>query len=256
MFEQADGCLYDSANPENRTRLSLQHLRDLPLTNDRQNEIMVYSEDGERIPRREAEGNFVGMLFDLPASMELFSGNSDDDRLDDEAQVSSVCTVYPHAGLRTVGQWQATGVPDVFADVVKELNSAIYRSQRRQPSPDSDDEGVDDNLEELPCSYGALLAYSSQAYSDLAHRYRDGRAFHDAQQGKLTGALLGTYGTTARHATAAETHRAHLRVGLPHQRFESKVKNPDVNANPNSARLENLYVLRYNRLPTAMRNGA
>lgn len=258
----AGGELYDDCDPQLRNRINQEDLANLPLLGEDDTEKEVFNRAGQRVMRRiPKDVRHAGVLFDLGQIAQQFEGVGDN-RLDAEEDVPVSCTLYPQAGLRTVGQWQATGVTDSFCRVVSGVNASIHNSQRRHRWDDAnrgneeESEDSESDEEDLPAMYGAVQAIFSQGYNIVVHRSRNqGKAHHDAQQGRLTAAILGTYALSDKHREKARKQRDHLALGLPHERYDRKIADPMDANQPPCARLENVYVLRYDRLPEAMRNG-
>lgn len=267
-----EGPLYDSDDPETRTRMD--DISDVPLLDQDGAEIRFFTEDGRRVYRRDyRELTEVGALFDLPAAARLCEdGVFEDDYDDDDTLEVEDCRyrLFPHAGLRTVGQWQTEGVFPRFHRVVNEINRDIHSSQVSDPDDHEDAEsddngdgesGSEDGRDRRPrhhrrVRYGVVEVLSGNYYQSLAHRYRyEGPGNQDLQCGRITAGLLSTHGETTSQKTKGRNIRSKLKLELPHDSFEAKVDAIAAVSLPSSVRLEHVYVIRGARIPEKLRNG-
>lgn len=234
------GVLYDS--PSVRTRHAVDIATFPPLNADGL-ERRVYNEDGLRLPRRrgmaERGAPSYGVLVNLRRMESLYNGT---DALnvprDDQygpglrpARRAIKYFAYPQACLLSVGHCQANGVIPSVDDVVYDLNYSILGHD-----PDAD----------APSAFEFIWASTSQMYNVSAHRYRaQGARYHDAQRGELTALAAGTYATSTRTKSTAQRYQYETAFDLPHQRFSEKIKDRTL---PRDIRLENVYILRIDRL--------
>ena len=138
--------VYDDPHPDFRNRLSRQELQDLPLLDANGLENPIYDKAGYPIERR--VGNFSpgvgthGLLFKLRGLHDLFAGEPFEDA-DDPTSIfnettSTNYTVYPQAGLHSVGHFQADGLMKPFTNhLIPRLNKHLQKYE--------DDDGFGDD---------------------------------------------------------------------------------------------------------------
>lgn len=239
--------IFDSADLEERQVVDLVTY---PLVNGAGGENPVFDVNGQRIPRREAiieEGQAVnGMVFDLHRIHELFQIDDVPDRpghIDDPHITSHY--VYPMAGLRTLGHFQAGGLMTPFTQKLKELNTRVRQMYNQ------DDE--DDIEADLLLGYSALIeGIASQGYNMLSHRVRSASRYHEVQVGSMTAAFAGTYHGSEASKNHAARFRDTCHQALPFERYHEKISGLDVDT---STRIENVYRVDIRRIPLAHRNG-
>lgn len=238
-------------------------LRSHPLRDSAGRVNEIFDEDGNRVNRRVPKHNAkklrCGVLFDLAAVHRMFSvgeplpaGIHGDVHARDE-YVPVTHFVYPHAHTKSVGQWQAHGVPPTLHHSIRLVNEDI---QSGHPLPVE------------PAERRAVWAVSAQAYNSSAHRYRhQGAQHHDVQKGRITALASGTHAVSPKAVKTFDNIRASLRNGLPHERFQAKMSPVVPSHHPTSAagsveadiemdaRQEVTYVIDFNRIPEQKRNG-
>ncbi|KAG0692492.1 hypothetical protein DFH29DRAFT_1046484 [Suillus ampliporus] len=142
-----------------------------------------------------------------------------------------------------------------FVPFINKVQANIARARRpisHHDEDDEDDEDDDDDAEEYRQPLApAIIASACQFYNEISHRIRPSAALHDVQQGRITSALSGAYARgTAQHVHSAMLHSC--RLGLPHQRYNDKIKLDNV---PRALRMENIYILQLDSMISAKRNG-
>ncbi|KAI1782289.1 hypothetical protein LXA43DRAFT_1104341 [Ganoderma leucocontextum] len=152
--------LYDSSNPNSRSRINLDEFPD--LFDDLHNEIPIYTPAGFPIPRRAAivpdDGpSFCALLPYLPKSRSLFSSSStlsvhdddDEDALEvedaldfnsnfgDDNDLAPACPshptshhdvalqVYPTAFIPSLGNWQSKGIIDPLVPLIRDITGGV-----------------------------------------------------------------------------------------------------------------------------------
>lgn len=246
IFDAA-GTLWDSPIEAERVELSEQEVVDMPLIDDNHREINVYTARGTRIARRLALLDptvqpYAGLvtlrhiheLFrDLPTDV---SDTDSDDGIR-RPQKKLLYHVYPQAGLKYHGHFQAEGLINKFKPFMKELNAKLQdkpRSNSLFGDDDSDDGGDTPHSPHAP-----ITGKFTQGYNSLSHYTRGkGAQHHDAQLGLITAALAGSYAKTPKEVRTAQAKYDLCRHDLPHQRFAHKIAEADVNR---ELRLENVY---------------
>ena len=239
--------IFDSADREERSAVDLETY---PIEDEAGLENHIYDVDGMRIPRHEAiieEGQPVnGMVFDLRRIHELFQkdGMADETgRIDDTLITEHY--VYPMAGLRTVGHFQAKGLMTPFSRQLKLLNARIRNENNWE---DEDDVEVD-----LLYGTSALIeGIASQGYNMLSHRVRTAARYHEVQVGTLTAAFSGTYHGSDGNRNKARRFRDICSQALPFERYHQKITGVNVDT---STRVENVYQVDMRRMPVGCRNG-
>ncbi|KAG2358122.1 hypothetical protein BDR07DRAFT_1489883 [Suillus spraguei] len=246
--------VYDSPDPLVRQEVDLEELpHQDPETED---ENKVYDKGGRRIPRcmgMVAPGmKSCGILVNLETVPELFSSFiTDDEDMDMDLDVyedqdirTPLVNVYPQAFLRKTGHIQCNTVLPQFSPFLTKIHKSVTRPLR----------GIDDNLDEedeelfnhddgvVP---PAVLSMACQFYNELSHQTHPSAALHEVQEGRITSALSGAYGTGRRAALNHPNIIRECEASLPHQRFDNKIKHDDV---PHALRLENVYIIQLDSL--------
>lgn len=170
--------LYDSVDPDTREEIHLDRLNDLPMLDETGDQIHLYTEDGFRIQRRLAgfalDVHPHGVLLNLRDIGLLFKSEESD----------TPFSVFPQAGLVTVGHIQAEGLVTPYLPLLQKLNSKV--------KVQDDDHMSDDDLDMPTCA--PIVGIACQAYNALMHNTRGRTAqHHDAQRGLVTAALAGGY---------------------------------------------------------------
>jgi hypothetical protein len=228
--------------------VSLADLEDMEVTDDEGREIPIYSEDGYQIQRR--LGRFKkrqeahGVLLDLSRIQELFSPDLDENFLDGvPGRVSPSVSVYPQAGLRTAGHYQADGLMTKFYQMMERINQPIIVARREE---DGDDE-VD------PSPHAPITGISSQGYNAVMHSTRgSSNQHHEAQLGMITNTLAGGWATSDSNKRVAKGLKQQCEHKLPHQTYAEKIENREI---LHDLRLENVYFFDLQALPSTMQNG-
>lgn len=192
-------------------------LEDLELVDETGQEITVYDAAGHRIPRREAlieEEVYTGMLFNLRTIHELFQRTelAEEEADMEEDQPVTPHYLYPMAGLKTIGHFQANGLMTPFLVKLRELNTELKARYRE------DDE--EDIAADLLTGYGPLVeGIASQGYNMLSHRVRTQGRYHDVQLGQITAAFCGTHATPGANLNKAERFFSECEDWLPFARY-------------------------------------
>ena len=239
--------LYDLADPKERARVEL---KELPLLNDEGQENRIYDGAGTRVPHREAivEENqvFNGMLFDLQTLHQLFQRGDVEE--EDEGMADQPMTaheLYPMAGLKTIGHFQAHGLMTPFLSKMQGLNRTLKRRYHGD-----DEEHI---AAELLSGYSPLIeGIACQGYNMLSHRVRAQGRYHEVQLGQMTAAFSGTHETPTTNQNIASKMHAECMDWLPYERFHEKISGMDVDT---STRIENVYRVSLRRIPEHSRNG-
>ena len=160
--------VYDSADPEVRNIIPWNTINECPLQDGNGYEIPWFTRDGLVIKRR--AGIFTtrtqphGILFDLPKLADLFI---DDDDLFGERPIKY--HVYPQAGLRSIGHFQAQGIMSPFKTLLEGLNHKLMIQE------DDDDMMSQDSQDNIGQSQKPITGISSQGYNQVMHRIRGDR---------------------------------------------------------------------------------
>ncbi|KAI0323783.1 hypothetical protein GY45DRAFT_1264031, partial [Cubamyces sp. BRFM 1775] len=257
--------VYLSPDGHNRQPVDLH---ELPLLDEHGAEVLIFSEDGMRIPRRRAVGltnmTRLSIMQNLAKVSSLFvtSGpdadamavdDEFDDAFDDALNVNDAdyelnlenararerrdvrdtkYTLYPHFFSKTIGQWQSTGVIHAMLPHIRNLSSSLTH-------PDA--------------AGHAIVALSSQCYNTSAHAMRDRSRFHVVQQGMLTGAAGGPWSTTEKGKATGKTLWNKISYALPHEHVTAQLeRDPGMY---NSLRFENNLLIDFNHVRDDVRDG-
>lgn len=212
-------------------------------------EVHVFDANGMRIPRREAiieDTTVNGMLFNLRRIQELFMRDTFDDDVDvvDDTPMTPHY-VYPMAGLKTIGHFQAQGLMAPFIRKLKQLNSRL-----RHHFHDEDEDMIE---ADLTTGYSPLIeGVACQGYNMLSHRVRTAGRYHEVQLGLMTAALAGTHHPIGSNANTARHFYNQCEDWLPFERYHEKISGTLVDT---STRIENVYRISLRRIPAQHRNG-
>ena len=222
---------YDSIDTDTREEISFDQLHDLPMFDEAGNQIHIYTEDGFRIQRRLAgyrpDGLPHGVLLDLRDVGLLFKSEESE----------TPFSVFPQAGLVTVGHIQAEGVTAPFLPLLQQLNSKV-RVQDDDPMNDDDSD-----------SCAPIIGIACQAYNAVMHNTRGRRAqHHDAQRGLVTAALAGGFARTDSNIRKAKVLQHQCSQRLPHLEFKQKIANNNDEPLDCSLRFENTFVVHMDQL--------
>jgi hypothetical protein len=231
---------YDSPDPDTREQIHLNELNNLPMLDDTGAQIHIYTEDGFRIQRRLAGfGPNVrphGVLLNLRDVGLLFKSEESD----------TPFSVFPQAGLVTVGHIQAEGLVSPYAPLLQKLNSKV-RVQ--------DEEDHSNNDSDLSTNV-PIIGIACQAYNALMHNTRGRTAqHHDAQRGLVTAALAGGYAKSDSNVRKARTLQNQCRTRLPHLEFKEKIANNNDQPLDCSLRFENTFVIHMDQLNPVYHDG-
>jgi hypothetical protein len=240
--------MYTSTDPQTRQYLTLEDLANTDMLDDEGQEIPLYCEKGYHIPRRiprySKHTPAHGMLLNLTTVKELFEPNEyDNDGLEwDEVDDPITTYVYPQAGLKTAGHFQANGIMRPFKPFLAEVNESLQDVQR-----EDDDTTLVDGFKHI------VKGIASQGYNGVMHSTRGHSAqHHDAQLGIVTAALAGHWAsgnTNTRVATEFQEKCSHQ---FPHQAFEEKLKNKNI---VRDLRLENVFYVDVKQMSDNDQNG-
>jgi hypothetical protein len=239
---------FTSMDPTTRQQIEWDELAEMPIVDDNGNEIPIYCENGFIIPRRipyfSTRTPAHGMLMNLTHVKELFdSSQEDDDHLewdDDDERIDAY--VYPQAGLKTAGHYQANGLMRPFKRFLKEVNQSLR-----------DPDGSEDGRRTPAGTRQVVYGIGSQGYNGVMHSTRGHSAqHHDAQLGMITGALAGSWAQGEPSKRVARGLQDRCGHQLPHKAFEEKIKNPNI---VRDLRLENVYYVDVREMQDDDRNG-
>jgi hypothetical protein len=247
--------LWDSPNVEERSRLDIDNLEAYPIVDENGNEIPIYTERGTRIARRVAYfdrdlPSYAGLvklaniheLFYIPPQDEV---DLDDEENPQEIPSPTNYSVYPQAGLRKYGHFQADGIMTDVKPFITSLNDTI----RHRPTStlSGSDEGEACSLQQ------PVTGIATQAYNSMMHFARGkGAQHHDAQLGLITSALAGSYALSHTAIRIARTQSTKCEYDLPHQRFASKIAELHVDR---ELRFENVYCIDLHAVRPDLRTG-
>jgi hypothetical protein len=222
-------------------------LEEMPLVTEDGHENPIYSEDGFQIQRRIARfsrnTNPHGVLLHFPPLQSLFL--KEDDELFDEDPAYTEYTVYPQAGLRSVGHFQAKGLMSPCYNLLHLVNRRL--TDGRDNDSDMSVDGWEDNNRPVICGI------ASQGYNAIMHHTRGRTAqHHDVQVGLITAALAGGWATSDKAKQQATRLARKCQHSLPHEAFAEKISNPNISRD---LRLENVYSIDVNALHHHYRNG-
>lgn len=242
--------MWSSPERESRHEIHLTDLGEMDLLDSSGHEIPIYTENGFQIERRAARwrpGHQPhGVLVDLRHLDDLFT--ADDDNLYEDGRPGPAETkysVYPQAGMRTVGHFQANGLMTKFYPRLAAINKRMTEAMREELDGDELDEEVSRHL--------AVTGVSSQGYNAIMHSTRGtSNQHHDAQLGLITSALAGAWATQGNMKTKAHKLQTRCANRLPHVQFSDKISKEAIERD---LRLENVYSIDLFSMPKAQRHG-
>lgn len=229
----------DKAYHQNQRLPTLDALRELELEDDDGREVPIYTVDGFRVKRRLgrfSENSSLGVLVNLATVNTLFTQNIADEtnyRYGLPGPQKALVTVYPQAGLRSAGHFQALGLMNSFYPFIERLNVLL-----RHDGPDA----------RFPIQGVACQGYNSVMHSTRGY----GVQHHEAQQGLVSAALGGWF---ACDNVGREKSKKFTKIcdrGLPHRIFDRKIANANIKRD---LRLENVYVVDITALRENERTG-
>ena len=202
--------IFDS--PDQLHRHHIANLHNYPLLDDYGVELPIFSDDGDRIPRRNPIINIdeaqCGVLMNFANIQALFNPDSqlhsdpDDQNSDSTSSIPPEShfvnvDVYPLAFLKTAGNLQANRIPHCFYPVITQVNQAVRKNPNGidSSSSESDDDSMDiDPRQSPPLSHAQVVkAISCQFYNYITHSMATRAGRHDSQQGSVTAALAGAF---------------------------------------------------------------
>jgi hypothetical protein len=203
---------YNSYDPKEREEVDpVTH----DLHDDADNEVLIYDEDGFRVPRLRpihTSAESWGVLADLTKIRSLLNDefivvqneDSEDDDMEgiDKAGPSIRVDVYPQAGLRTLGHFKATNVPKGFQPILKKLDCR-WAARRDIWTP-------------------IICGVSCQGYNHAQHCLSDWAGGIEVLHGKLTAAMAGMEGN-ARGRRIKTKLTGDMNINLPFKRITHKL---------------------------------
>jgi hypothetical protein len=159
--------------------------------------------------------------------------------------------IYPQAGLRKYGHFQANNVMVMYDSLLKRINDLIGKTIRIRANNDDDDEDDDAEIEQQIAT--AIRPIAMQGYNSFIHFARpSGAIHHEVQLGVVTGGMSGSYAQTLREKRIAFAKQQLCENGLPHDRFEEKIQSDEV---PRDFRLESVYTIDMDNIKPSRRTG-
>ena len=255
IIEEYQDGIFTTPYPDSREEIDPQDLDDIPLVSDEGLDIPLYSLDGFQIQRKTAsfrrDVKPHGVLVDLQQTKKLFT--NDIDELFEEEPCTTDFTVYPQAGLKSVGHFQAKGLVAGCYPLIKRINKLLEQPFRDDDDGPLDDDDDDDDDDDELVNRPVIQGIASQGYNALTH-YTRGRTaqHHEVQVGQVTGALAGMFATTPQHTNLCRRLIRTCEQALPHQAFSEKVQSAAISTD---LRLENVYCIDMKALRPEKRNG-
>ena len=218
--------------PNTTEALTRRDLSNLELVDENQNEVPIYNKDGFRVKRRlaayDSELSPLGVLVNLGSIHELFKTNHSDDTFylhGRPGPTKPKVHVYPQAGLRSAGHFQASGLMTSFYPLIERTNEM---------------------LREFPEDLFPIEGVACQGYNTIMHSTRGyGVQHHEAQQGRVTAGIGGKFACDPSGKEKAKRVRNSLERCLPHTLFERKIHNASIKRD---LRLENVYAVNVSAL--------
>lgn len=228
LWEDHPDGLFTSPDQTYRRQLSFQELQELDLEDEEGSEIRIYTHHGHRVKRR--LGRFprncrpLGALVNIASINELFGSNHAGDQTHYlhglPGPLNPSVTVYPQAGLRSAGHFQASGLMSGFYPRIEAMNQV---------------------LREGPDARFPIQGVACQGYNSAMHSIRgNGVQHHEAQQGLVTAALGGRFACDLQGKESCKKYVKMCNNMLPHRLFDLKISNA---ALKRDLRLENVYVI-------------
>ncbi len=202
--------------PDEDTREQVLDLEELPLLDEKMQEIPIFTLEGKRIRRRIAQllvddsgiARPCGLLQDLSLVHTLFdratapaNRRGDDDYADPAADDPVALWLYPHFFSSQYGQWQADGVMNPALPFLNTINQTLRAH-----------EGVGMCIEPV----------RSQCYNTYAHETRASARLHVAQRGMLTATIGGAWEGNQKGARTAKNLFEQSDWSMPHERLEAQ----------------------------------
>jgi hypothetical protein len=201
-------------------------------------EVPIYTVDGFRVKRRLghfSENHQLGVLANISTVKTLFTQNFLDEtyyRHGLPGPQNPSVTVYPQAGLRSAGHFQASGLMNSFYPFIERINELL------RDGPDA----------RFP-----VQGVACQGYNSVMHNIRGyGVQHHEAQQGLVSAALAGRFACDNSGQAKSTKFSKLCNHGLPHKNFERKINNDNIKRD---LRLENVYVINMSALRQCDRRG-
>jgi hypothetical protein len=219
--------------------LTLQELRNLPIEDDSGHEVPLYTADGFQVKRRLGRfGNTppLGVLINIATIDDLFKPNHADTTVyrhgNPGPKKNPQLSVYPQAGLRSAGHFQASGLMTSFYPLIEAMNELLR-------------DGEDARF--------PVKGVACQGYNNVMHTTRGyGVQHHEAQQGLVTAAIGGQFACDQKGRAKCDTFSKSCNRALPHRIFDRKISN---NAIKRDLRLENVYVIDMTAMREVDRSG-
>lgn len=257
--DHPDG-IFTTPNQSDRQEIIPQDLNDYPYVTEDGDKVSIFSEDGFEIQRRMARflrtSSSLGVLVHLPHLQTLFMRDEDEDDLileeqgqgDGQNETASY-TVYPQAGLKSAGHFQANGLMAGCYKLVDSVNSQLARSS----SVTDNESDSDSEMDWQERVRRVVVGVASQGYNAVMHHTRGRTAqHHDAQLGLITSALAGEWARNERGKQQAHKLAQKCEHRLPHESFSEKIRNTEI---VRDLRLENVYTINVQELVVRFQNG-
>jgi hypothetical protein len=248
--------IFDS--PDELRRRHIADLDNYPLLDDHGIELPIFSDDGDRIPRRKpilnVDKDQCGVLMNFERIQALFNPDGqlhfdpDDEDGDSAGSIPPEShfvnvDVYPLAFLKTAGNLQANGIPHCFYPAIAQVNEVVRKDPNgmdTSSASESDNDSMDiDPRRSPPLGQAQVVKpISCQFYNYITHSMATRAGRHDSQQGSVTAALAGAFAQTPRDKKKAAEKQKYCTQALPSQRVHQKIMRDDC---PISCRAEFVY---------------
>lgn len=250
MDQYPDG-IYNSPDKRIRDQYEAYELEQLDQEDANGHPINIYSNDGYPIQRRIAlfqpDTKNMGVLIDFQNIDELFL--SEDPNFVTGGHHRTDYTVYPQAGLRTAGHFQAKGLIQPCYKLLQGINDALMGSDDNSVSGSSQDDHGDNTDSPEPAVFGI----SSQGYNAVMHNTRGRSAqHHEVQVGYITRMLAASWMNTKAHQRDAQKWIRKCEQALPHQAYAEKIRDRSI---CRDLRLENVYYVDLDALKPHQKKG-
>lgn len=197
----------------------------------------VYDEDGneiERVSPVASDGHQCGVLINLETADELLeSPNGVPYENPDDMELGTGISKYPLACLRGVGQVQARRPLPHFSPVVEAINDEVA-----MPSQDGNPKQ-------------ALFSTSFQAYNRSIHNIAPRANEYKIKVGMVTAAMGGRFARAPSESNKATNARNAIDPHLPHQMLRNSILDDP----PSDLRVEQVFVIHFDRLQPPQRHG-